>query len=208
EAARVAIERVFTDSRVAKAAATVKRLITIGGVSSTSAEEEGVTTDRCIMISASVAEQRAITDRCVVVSGGMAGKREHSIGCVEAAAFVKDERVSSNSRVLCAGGVEQKRCSAHCGIGIRIVEGQRSAANTCVGAASAIQKERTPTKCCISRAIGDRIECVAAFRCCEIIIASVRRWTDCLYLWQKRKAGKHERNDEERGQRRAVHQLS
>src|SRR5437773_3444149 len=99
-----------------------------------------------------------------------------------AAAVVKDKRVGSNGRILCAACVEQKRCSAHCGIGIRVVEGQRSAANTGVEAAGWYLKERAPTKSCISSAGGEKIKRIAPFRCREIGIAAVRRRTDRLHF--------------------------
>src|SRR5207237_9538928 len=105
EAVGVARDRIFTCSSIAQAGEHVESFIPIGRVSNVAAEEEGVATDRCVMVSASVAEQRAITARCVVVSGGMARKRERSIGRVEAAAVVKSKRVNSNGRVLCSGGV-------------------------------------------------------------------------------------------------------
>ena len=76
---------------------------------------------------------------------------------------------------MCAGGVEQQRCSAYCGIGTSVVEDQRSSANTSVEAAGRIQKERTPTKRCISSARGERAKRIAAFRCSEIGIARRRR---------------------------------
>jgi len=39
---------------------------------------------------------------------------------------------------LCAARVEQHRCRAHCGIGIHVVEGQRSTANTGIEVAGTI----------------------------------------------------------------------
>ncbi len=133
----------------------------------------------------------------------MAKKRERSSGRVLLGGGVIDERVSSNGCVVRACSVEQKRCSAHCGIGIRVVEGQRSAANTSVEAAGAIQEKRTPTQCCISSAGGEQTKRVAPFGSCEIGIAPFQCRTDCLHLWQK--PGEQERDYNDNGLNSGFH---
>jgi predicted RNA-binding Zn-ribbon protein involved in translation (DUF1610 family) len=85
-----------------------------------------------------------------------------------------------------AGGVEQQRCSAHCGIGIRVIEDQRSSANTRAEAAGAIGKQRVPTKACVSSSSRQEVKRITSFRCCVIGIAAIWRRTDCLRFWQKR----------------------
>ena len=118
------------------------------------------------------------TDGRVGAAGGIVRERKVTSGSVGATAVVKDKCAGSNRGVLCAGGVEQKRCHTHRGIGICVVEGQRSAANTSIEAAGGIYKERPPTKRCISGAGCEGIKRVATFRCREIGKAPVRRWTD------------------------------
>ena len=48
--------------------------------------------------------------------------------------------------------LSNKRYRANCGIGIRVVESQRSSAYTSIEVAGGIAKERIPTKACISSA--------------------------------------------------------
>ena len=134
---------------------------------------------------ADVTLERLITDGCVVASGGVGSERFPTSGRVGAAAgivherkvtgasvvrtgVVKDERIGSNGGVLCAAGVEQERCHANRGIGTSIVEGQRSTADTGIETAGRIQKERSPTKCCVSSAGGERTKRIASLRCREV----------------------------------------
>src|SRR5207253_4936971 len=91
---------------------------------------------------------------------------------------VKDECVGSNGSVLEASGVEQQRCGAHCCIGTAVVEDQRSTAYSRIETAVRIGKERIPTKRCISSTGCEGVKCVAAFRCGEVGVATVRRWTE------------------------------
>jgi hypothetical protein len=158
---------------VACGLAVHKRQITNGGV----------------VVSTGVGSERVRTDGGVRAAGGVVHQRKVTSGSVGVAAVVKDHRVSSNGRVLCAGRVEQQRCRAHRGIGIRVVEGQRSAANPGVKAAGRIRKERPPTKCRISSAGGEKTKRVAPFGCREVGVAPIRCRTDRPRSWQKREAG-------------------
>ncbi len=160
-ACRVVKERSTADADVEDAGSVRKEcLITnsrIKGASGTAdscAAKECLVTDRRVLGASAVSEEGLGTERCVAVSGDVIKKGERSIGRVVAAGVVKDHRVSSNGRVLRARGVQQKRCCAHCGIGIRVVESQRSTANAGIEAAGAIKKKRTPPKSCISSAGG------------------------------------------------------
>src|SRR4029077_11593161 len=106
---------------------------------------------------------------------------------------VKDHCVCPGGRVPAAAGVEQKRCSAGCGVGTPIVQGQCSTAKTGVKAARGIEKERIPANSCVSSAAGQVKKRLAPFRCREPGIAPVRCRTwegvrSCLHLWQKRQA--------------------
>ena len=126
-----------------------------GGVVAAAAGTQGTSPDGRVVVCLEAKIERARADCRVEEAGGITLKRRIAIGYVKAAcgvikqgersscrvmaaAVVKDKRVGSNGRILCAACVEQKRCSAHCGIGIRVVEGQRSAANTGVEAAGGI----------------------------------------------------------------------
>src|SRR5205823_3778508 len=131
-------------------------------------------TDGCVVVSGGIGNERFPTSGRVGAAGGIVHQRKVAGGSVGATAVVKDERISSNGGVLCAAGVEQKRCRAHCGIGICVVECQRSTANTSIETAGGIQKERPPTKRCISSASSERIKRAAPFRCREIGITRVR----------------------------------
>ncbi len=135
-------------------------------------------TGGCVVVPAGVGSERFRTDGRVEAAGGIVHERKVTGGSVGVTAVVKDERVGSNAGVVCAAGIEQQRCSAHRRIGIPVVERQRSAANTGVEAAGRIQKERTPTKPCISGACGEETKRIASFRCREIGIAPVwcRGW--------------------------------
>ena len=66
-----------------------------------------------------------------------------------------DKRVSSNGSVLCASGVEKQCSSANCRVVIRVVESQRSGANSGVGVAGGIRKQRIPANSCICRTGGE-----------------------------------------------------
>src|SRR5439155_9652560 len=94
-----------------------------------------------------------------------------------------------------AAGVEQKRCRAHCGIGIRVVEDQRSSTNTRVVAVYCVAGERIPANCRVSSASGEVLKCVATFRCREPGITPVRCRTDCLHFWQKPQEKEREYDD-------------
>ena len=95
-------------------------------------------TDGRVVVSGGIGSERFPTDGRVRPAGGIVHERKVTGGSVGVTAVVKDKRASSNGGVLCAGDVEQERCSANCGIGIGVVEGQRSSANTGVEAAGGI----------------------------------------------------------------------
>ena len=118
--------------------------------------------------------KRAMAERTVGVSVHIVSECKEADSTIGVAAVVKDKRVRSSGRVLCASCVEQERCRAQCGIKIRVVEGQRSTANTGIETARGIDIERVPTKSCISSAAGKKIKRIAAFRCREPGIAPVR----------------------------------
>ena len=99
---------------------------------------ERLITDRCVVVSGGIGNERFPTSGRVGAAGGIVHERKVTSGSVGVTAVVKDHRVGSNGRVLCAGGVEQERCRAHCGIGIRVVEGQRSTANASIETAGGI----------------------------------------------------------------------
>jgi len=142
-------------------------------------------------IIASAILKREVAHRSVVapVSVGLQRERAHSriIGAV----VVVDQGGCSKGAVPCARGVEQKSCGAHCRIGICVVGDQRSGANAGVETAGASPKQCIPTKSCVSSPGSEMTQCAAPFRCRETGIATVRRRTDRLYLWQKRKAAKY-----------------
>src|SRR5207247_3231959 len=91
---------------------------------------------------------------------------------------------SSNSGVLCAPAVEQQGCCADRSIEIHGVKRQRSTAETGIEVTDGIDKERTPTERCISRAGSEKTKRFAPFRCREIGIAPLRRWR-CR--WRRRR---------------------
>ena len=76
-------------------------------------------------------------------------------GVVIGAAVVMDKRVSSNGSVLCTSGVEKQCSTADCGVIIRLVESQRSGANSGVGGAGGSGKQRIPANSCICRTGGE-----------------------------------------------------
>src|SRR6516225_4396526 len=106
--------------------------------------------------------KRGIVESAVPVSVDVVKERKGADCVVAQAAVVIEERVSSNGRVQVAGGVEQHCSSANCGIGIRVVEGQRSGANTGVVTAAGVQKERIPTNCCVSSTGGEEVQRIAS----------------------------------------------
>src|SRR5207253_3177519 len=136
---------------------------------------ERLITDGCVVVSAGVGSERFPTSGRVGAAGGIIHERKVTGGRVGGTAVVKDERIGSNGGVLCAAGVEQERCQAHRRIGASVVKGQCSTAYTCIETAAGIQKERPPTKCCISRAGGERTQRVASFGGREIGITGVQR---------------------------------
>src|SRR5207249_4931330 len=160
---------------------------------------EPLIADGCVVASGGIGNERFRTSGCVGTAGGIVHERKVTSGRVGITAVVKDERISSNGRVLCAGGVEQERCRANCGIGICVVEGQRSAAYASIETAGRIQKEGTPTKRCISSADGERTKRIAPFRCREVGITSVRCRTDRPRSWQKREAGQQRQDSHKYG---------
>ena len=95
-------------------------------------------TDGCVVVSGGVGSERFPTDGRVGAAGGIVHERKVTSGSVGGTSVVKDQRVGSNGGVLCAGGVEQERYRANCGIGIAVVEDQRSAANTSIETAGRI----------------------------------------------------------------------
>ncbi len=110
------------------------------------------------------------------VSVGLQRERAHSgiVGTV----VVIDQGGCSKGAVPRARGVKQKSCGAHCGIGIGIIEHQRSGANAGVVIAGASPKQRIPTKSCICSTAGEVTQRVASFRRRETGIATVRRRTE------------------------------
>src|SRR6266404_5000341 len=102
-------------------------------------------------------------------------------GVVVGAGVVMDKRVSSNGRVVGAGGVEKQCSTANCGVIIRLVESQRSGANSGVADAGCSRKQRIPANSRVCRTAGERTKRVAPFRCGEVRIASIRRRDDCLH---------------------------
>src|SRR6267154_2359706 len=151
---------------------------------------ERLITDGCVGASGSVGSERFPTSGRVGAAAGIVHERKITGASVVRTSVVKDERIGSHSGVLCAAGVEQKRCHAHCRIGASIVEGQRATANTGIETAGRIQKERSPTKCGISSSGSERTKRIASFRCREVRVTPVRRWTELsVRSWQKRKAG-------------------
>src|SRR5205823_1889556 len=99
-----------------------------------------------VVVSGSIGSKRFPPSGSVGAAGGIVRQSKVTGGSVRATAAVKDKRIRSNGGVLCAGRIEQERCCANCGIGLCIVNGQRSSANTGIEAAGRIQKERPPTK--------------------------------------------------------------
>src|SRR5215813_4501013 len=116
-------------------------------------------------------------------------ERERTNGIVTEAVLVIGERVSSNSRIRSTSRVEQQCCSTNRGIRIGVVEGQRGGANGSVGAGVSILKERERTDACVSQPTSERLQRVASFRCSEVRIATVRRWSNRVHLWQHLKTG-------------------
>src|SRR5215510_2176917 len=116
-------------------------------------------------------------------------EREGTNGIVTEAVVVIGERVSSNSCIRSTSRVEQQSCSTNRGVGIAVVERQRGGANGSVGAGVSILKERERTDACVSQPASERLQRVTSLRCCEVRIAPVWRWTNCLDLGQKPKAG-------------------
>jgi hypothetical protein len=186
------------------------RLKAQGGVVVASGVIERATPDGRVFVACRVGKERGTTDGDVEVAGVMkkrlvtncrvfepANVRKERLltdGRVRRARIVKNKRVSSDGRVPRGGGVEQQRSSAHCGIGIRVVEGQRSSANTGVVATGNVQKERIPANSCVASASGEEMKGITSFRCREPGIAPVRRRSNlrsCLYLGQQREAAKH-----------------
>ena len=79
-----------------------------------------------LLLAGGVAHEGTITNGRVEVAVCIIQQCKRSTGRVLGTVCVKCKRASSNSGVLCAAGVKQKRCGPHCGIGIRVVENQRS----------------------------------------------------------------------------------
>src|SRR5438094_4777876 len=151
---------------------------------------ERLITDGCVGASGSVGSERFPTSGRVGAAAGIVHERKITGASVVRTSVVKDERIGSHSGVLCAAGVEQERCYAHCRIGASIVEGQRATANTGIETAGRIQKQRAPTQCGIASAGSERTTRIASFRCREVRVTAVRRWTELpLRSWQKRQAG-------------------
>src|SRR5207302_7078033 len=136
---------------------------------------ERLITDGCVGASGSVGSERFPTSGRVGAAAGIVHERKITGASVGATGVVKDERIGSHSGVLCAAGVEQERCYAHRRIGASIVEGQRATANTGVETASRIQKERSPTKGCISSAGSERTKRIATFGCGEVRVTRFER---------------------------------
>src|SRR5512132_4470826 len=86
-------------------------------------------------------------------------------GVVVRAGVVMDKRVSSNGSVQFASGVEKQCSTANCGVIIRVVEGQRSGANSGVGVAGGNRKQRKPANSRVCRTGGERPKGIASFRC-------------------------------------------
>ena len=138
---------------------------------------DGCVTDaRCVVLHGKVAE-RIIFAVCIVCERvrpwallkeaiDIVIRAQSAEGIVLVPSSLLTSAVSSNGSVLCAGGVQQQRYGANCGIGIRVVGGQRSSAYTRVKAAVDVVEERPPTNACISRHPVDKVlKCIAPFRC-------------------------------------------
>src|SRR5262249_45861066 len=115
-------------------------------------------------------------------------ERERTECVVTDAVVVVGKRVSSNTCIRSTSRVEQQRCSTNRGVGIAVVKRQCGSANGCVGAGVGILKERERTDACVSHPASERLQGIASFRRSEVRIATVRRWSNCLHLWQKPKA--------------------
>src|SRR5262249_22516056 len=111
--------------------------------------KERTSTDGRVKLTGSVTKKRICSNRRVEIAADMVRKCERAVGCVLVGAVVMHERGSSNGRVFSAGGVKQKRCCTQCGIRVRIVEDERSSANTGIEVAATIRKERTPPQPCV-----------------------------------------------------------
>ena len=124
------------------------------GIATSGIVKESIHPHSCILTSGIVSESKRadsgieatvrvdIQGECsvgrVFGAGGVAKERLIPNRSVDRPAVVVEKRVGSNRRIRFAAGVEQKRCGPHCGIGIRVVENQRSNANTGIKAAAAI----------------------------------------------------------------------
>jgi hypothetical protein len=95
-------------------------------------------TDGCVVASGGVGSERVTTYGGEGAAGGIVHERKVASGSVGGTAVVKDQCVGPNGGVLCAGGVEQERCRANCSIGICVVDGQRSTADTGIETAGGI----------------------------------------------------------------------
>src|SRR5205807_8217727 len=199
-AAVVVKERTLTVGRVVAAGEVhIERSLTVGRVSVAGevGNERTLTVGR-VSVAGGVATERKKTTggvpaAGVPAAGGVLIERKRANGRVAKAGGVKDQRVGSNGHVFIAGGVVQERCRAHCGIGIPVVESQRSSAKTGIVAAGGIHKKRIPTKPCVSSPAAERMKRIASFRCGEPGIAPVRGRSNlrrCLHLWQQCKARK------------------
>src|SRR5215468_1770937 len=105
-----------------------------------------------------VGHERFPTAGRVGAAVGIVLERKETDGRVAATAAVIDERIGSNGRVLVATSIEQKRCRANCGIGISVIDYQRSSADTGVVAAARIRREGIPTKSRIASASGEGLK--------------------------------------------------
>src|SRR5262249_2560499 len=123
--------------------------------------------------------QCAVTDSYVSYTLEASRQREGTEGRVERSRInercpvIENKRVGSNGRVVKARDVEQQRCSTNCGIGIRVVDGERSTAYTGVEIAGAIAKERPPTKSRISGAGAIANERTITLKRAEVAAATI-----------------------------------
>src|SRR5437016_5393625 len=121
----------------------------------------------------------------------MVGKCERSSGRVSLGGVVMYKRGSSNRRVFSARRVEQKRRGADCGIGVGLIEGERSAAKPSIKAPRGNRKKRIPTGRCIGNPGRKIFERISPFCRRECRITPIRWRDDSLRLWQKRHESQH-----------------
>src|SRR5207245_6804546 len=185
------LERSLTHGRVAEGVnVTEERRIANCGVAVGNAvsarviREQRGRTDRRVGSPIVIIKERLKTERGVVVGSGGRGWGE----------VIKEERVGSNGRVVVGSDVEQQRSRAGCGIGIPVVEVQRSGADSGIEKAVRYEPSRVPPKPGIEPAgHGGRVKGVEPLDGVATANVSLLR----LRSGQKPKADKDERDEKE-----------